>query len=66
MKNIGLWLKAIKDRLETVRVSGQKDISTMAAVLNTLDDLMGKAKQEAEIHGKSAAHRHRQFRKNDK
>ncbi len=48
MKNIGLWLKAIKDRLETVRVSGQKDISTMATVLNTLDDLMGKAKQEAE------------------
>lgn len=48
MENIGLWLKAIKDRLETVRVSGQKDISTMAAVLNTLDDLMGKAKQEAE------------------
>lgn len=47
MKNIGLWLKAIKDRLETVRVSGQKDISTMATVLNTLDDLMGKAKQEA-------------------
>lgn len=48
MKNIGLWLKAIKDRIETVRVSGQKDISTMATVLNTLDDLMGKAKQEAE------------------
>lgn len=48
MKDIGLWLKAIKDRLETVRVSGQKDISTMATVLNTLDDLMGKAKQEAE------------------
>lgn len=48
MKNIGLWLKAIKDRLETVHVSGQKDVSTMAAVLNTLDDLMGKAKQEAE------------------
>lgn len=48
MKNIGLWLKAIKDRLETVRVSGQKDISTMAAVLNTLDDLMEKAKQEAD------------------
>ena len=47
MKDIGLWLKAIKDRLETVRVSGQKDISTMATVLNTLDDLMGKAKQEA-------------------
>ncbi len=48
MKDIGLWLKAIKDRLETVCVSGQKDISTMATVLNTLDDLMGKAKQEAE------------------
>ena len=48
MENIGLWLKAIKDRLETVRVSGQKDIYTMSAVLNTLDDLMGKAKQEAE------------------
>lgn len=48
MKDIGLWLKAIKDKLETVRVSGQKDISTMAAVMNTLDDLMGKAKQEAE------------------
>ena len=48
MKDIGLWLKAIKDRLETVRVSGQKDISTMATVMNTLDDLMGKAKQEAE------------------
>lgn len=46
MKNIGLWLKAIKDRLETVRVSGQKDISTMAAVLNTLDDLIGKSNQE--------------------
>lgn len=48
MKDIGLWLKAIKDRLETVRVSGQKDISTMAAVMNTLDDLIEKAKQEAE------------------
>lgn len=48
MKDIGLWLKAIKDRLETVRVSGQKDISTMATVLNTLDDLIEKAKQEAE------------------
>ena len=47
MKDIGLWLKAIKDRLETVRVSGQKDISTMAAVMNTLDDLIEKAKQEA-------------------
>lgn len=47
MKDIGLWLKAIKDRLETVHVSGQKDISTMAAVLNTLDDLIDKAKQEA-------------------
>ena len=46
MKNIGLWLKAIKDRLETVRVSGQKDISTMAAVLNTLDDLIGESNQE--------------------
>jgi hypothetical protein len=48
MKDMHLWLKAVKDRLETVRVSGQKDVSTMAAVLNTLDDLMGKAKQEAE------------------
>ena len=48
MKDMHLWLKAVKDRMETVRVSGQKDISTMAAVLNTLDDLMGKAKQEAE------------------
>lgn len=48
MKDMHLWLKAVKDRLETVRVSGQKDISTMAAVLNTLDDLMGKAKKEAE------------------
>ena len=47
MKDIGLWLKAIKDRLETVRVSGQKDISTMAAVMNTLDDLIEKARQEA-------------------
>lgn len=48
MKDMHLWLKAVKDRLETVHGSGQKDISTMAAVLNTLDDLMGKAKQEAE------------------
>lgn len=48
MKDMHLWLKAVKDRLETVHVSGQKDISSMAAVLNTLDDLMGKAKQEAE------------------
>jgi len=48
MKDMHLWLNAVKDRLETVRVSGQKDISTMAAVLNTIDDLIEKAKQEAE------------------
>lgn len=47
MKDMHLWLKAVKDRLGTVRVSGQKDISTMATVLNTLDDLIEKAKQEA-------------------
>ena len=48
MKDMHLWLNAVKDRLETVRVSGQKDISTMAAGLNTLDDLIEKAKQEAD------------------
>lgn len=48
MKDMHLWLKAIKDKLSTVRVCGQDDVSSMAAVLNTLDDLMGKAKQEAE------------------
>lgn len=48
MKNIGLWLKAIKDKLSTVRVCGQDDINSMTAVFNTLDDLIEKAKQEAE------------------
>lgn len=47
MKNIGLWLKAIKDKLSTVRVCGQSDINAMTAVFNTLDDLIEKAKQEA-------------------
>lgn len=48
MGNIGLWLKAIKDKLSTVRVCGQSDINAMTAVFNTLDDLIEKAKQEAE------------------
>lgn len=47
MKNIELWLKAIKDKLSTVRVCGQDDINSMTAVFNTLDDLIEKAKQEA-------------------
>lgn len=46
MKNIGLWLNAIKDKLETVHVRGQKDINTMSAIFNTLDDLSTKAMQE--------------------
>ncbi len=48
MKNIELWLKAIKDKLSTVRVCGQDDINSMTAVFNTLDDLIDKAKREAE------------------
>ena len=48
MKNMQLWLKAIKDKLSTVRVCGQSDINAMTAVFNTLDDLIEKAKQEAE------------------
>lgn len=48
MENIGLWLKAIKDKLSTIRVCGQDDVSSMTAVFNTLDDLIEKAKQEAE------------------
>ena len=48
MKDMHLWLKAIKDKLSTVRVCGQDDINSMTAVFNTLDDLIEKAKQEAE------------------
>ena len=48
MKDMHLWLKAIKDKLSTVRVCGQDDINSMTAVFNTLDDLIDKAKQEAE------------------
>ena len=48
MKDMHLWLKAIKDKLSTVRVCGQDDVNSMTAVLNTLDDLIEKAKQEAE------------------
>lgn len=47
MENIGLWLKAIKDKLSTVRVCGQSDIGAMTAVFNTLDDLIEKSTQEA-------------------
>lgn len=47
MKDMHLWLKAIKDKLSTVRVCGQDDINSMIAVFNTLDDLIEKAKQEA-------------------
>ena len=47
MKNMNLWLKAIKDKLSTIRVCGQDDINSMAAVFNTLDDLIEKARQEA-------------------
>lgn len=46
MENIRLWLKAIKGKLSTVRVCGQSDINAMAAVFNTLDDLIEKARQE--------------------
>lgn len=48
MKNMQLWLKAIKDKLSTVRVCGQDDINSMTAVFNTLDDLIEKSTQEAE------------------
>ena len=48
MKNIELWLKAIMDKLSTVRVCGKSDVNAMTAVFNTLDDLIEKAKQEAE------------------
>lgn len=48
MKDMHLWLKAIKDKLSTVRVCGQSDVNAMTAVFNTLDDLIEKAKQEAE------------------
>lgn len=47
MENIGLWLKAIKDKLSTVRVCGQSDTNAMTAVFNTLDDLIEKSTQEA-------------------
>lgn len=47
MENMQLWLKAIKDKLSTVRVCGQDDVNSMTAVFNTLDDLIEKAKQEA-------------------
>ena len=47
MKDMHLWLKAIKDKLSTIRVCGQDDINSMTAVFNTLDDLIEKAKQEA-------------------
>lgn len=46
MKNMNLWLKAIKDKLSTIRVCGQDDINSMAAVFNTLDDLIEKSTQE--------------------
>lgn len=46
MENLYLWLNAIKDKLETVHVGGQKDINTMSAIFNTLDDLSTKAMQE--------------------
>ena len=48
MKDMHLWLKAIKDKLSTVRVCGQSDVSAMTAVFNTLDDLIEKSTQEAE------------------
>lgn len=48
MKDMHLWLKAIKDKLSTVRVCGQDDINSMTAVFNTLDDLIDKSTQEAE------------------
>lgn len=48
MKDMHLWLKAIKDKLSTVRVCGQSDVNAMTAVFNTLDDLIEKARQEAE------------------
>lgn len=48
MKDINLWLKAIKDKLSTIRVCGQADVNAMTAIFNTLDDLIEKAKQEAE------------------
>lgn len=47
MKDISLWLKAIKGKLSTVRVCGQDDVSSMTAVFNTLDDLIEKSMQEA-------------------
>ena len=47
MENIGLWLKAIKAKLSTIRVCGQSDVSAMTAVFNTLDDLIEKSTQEA-------------------
>ena len=48
MKDMHLWLKAIKDKLSTVRVCGQSDVNAMTAVFNTLDDLIEKSTQEAE------------------
>lgn len=47
MENMQLWLKAIKDKLSTVRVCGQDDVNSMTAVFNTLDDLIEKSTQEA-------------------
>ena len=47
MKDMHLWMKAIKDKLSTVRVCGQSDVNAMTAVFNTLDDLIEKSTQEA-------------------
>lgn len=48
MQDMNLWLKAIKDKLATIRVCGPDDINSMAAVFNTLDDLIKKSTQEEE------------------
>ena len=47
MKDLDLWLEAIEQELDTVRVNGRKDISTMNKVFNTLN----KLKEEAKIEG---------------
>lgn len=48
MVNLHLWLKAIREKLDTVHVSSQADIATMHAVFNTLEQLEEDAKNEAD------------------
>lgn len=48
MKDLDLWLEAIEQELDTVRVTGRKDISTMNKVFNTMNKLKEEAKNEGQ------------------